>query len=270
MPELPEVETVVRGLAPDLIGRKVVSVWTDWPRALDGSEPHLMESALDGRPLQRIFRRAKYICLDFGGIYVVVHLRMTGRLYLSPNRSGDDRWVHVSLGLDDDRYLAFSDSRKFGRVSLCDSLDFLERKLGPEPLEMSDDAFSNLFRGSTRAIKTFLLDQGKIAGIGNIYADEALLRAGIHPLTPVDRIPANRARRLGQTIREVLDAAINYEGASISWYRKPDGSQGESQKHFWAYGRTHQPCKVCGTTIERIVVGQRSTHFCPKCQKKPR
>lgn len=267
MPELPEVETVVRGLRPDLIGRSVVGAWTDWPKVLDDVSLAELTATLKGRRISAMFRRGKYICIDLEGVFLVIHLRMTGRLYLSERAEGDDRWVHFSLALDQDGHMAFSDSRKFGRVLLRRSLDFLEAKLGPEPLTLSDADFADILQGSSRAVKTFLLDQAKIAGIGNIYADESLLRAKIHPLTPVDRLSHKKARALGAEIRRVLEAGIAHEGASISWYRKPDGNKGESQQHFMVYGRTNLPCKVCGTAVQRTVVGQRGTHFCPKCQR---
>ncbi|CAM2008963.1 DNA-formamidopyrimidine glycosylase [Acanthopleuribacter pedis] len=267
MPELPEVETVVRGLRPDVVGRTVTGAWTDWPRVLDGTPLAEVTAALKGRTVAGLVRRGKYIGMDCDGCYLVIHLRMTGRLYMSERPEGDDRWVHFSLALDDGRHMAFSDSRKFGRVTLCSSLDFLEEKLGPEPLTLSDADFANIIQGSSRAVKTFILDQSKIAGVGNIYADESLLRAGIHPLTPVNKLSKARTRKLGAEIRRVLQDGIDHEGASISWYRKPDGNKGESQQHFLVYGRTDLPCKLCGTAVQRTVVGQRGTHFCPKCQR---
>ena len=192
---------------------------------------------------------------------------MTGRLYLSRRRRGEDRWVHFSLALDGRRFLVFSDARKFGRITLTQSLGYLEQKLGPEPLSLEPDRYPAILSGSSRAVKTFLLDQKRLAGVGNIYADEALYRSSIHPQRPVSSLTHAEKTTLGQNITEVLRAAIQYEGATISWYRKPDGSQGESQNHFAVYGKDQSPCQRCGTTIEKIVVGQRGTHFCPKCQK---
>lgn len=266
MPELPEVETVVRGLRPDLLGAVAQEVWTDWERVLDGRSVEEFNRELCGRTILALDRRGKYICLRLDTRYLVVHLRMTGRLYLSWRQRGDDAWVHFSLRLLDGRFLVFSDARKFGRVTLTSSLDFLERKLGPEPLSLTHAGFRDLFGESRRAIKVFLLDQKNIAGIGNIYADEALFTARIHPETPVQALKPRQKTRLVKAIQEVLERGIRHEGASINWYRKPDGSKGESQVHFFVYGRKDAPCLDCGTPVRRIVLGQRGTHFCPKCQ----
>lgn len=267
MPELPEVETVVRGLAPGLIGEVTATAWTDWPRLLEGCSLEELNAWAGGRTVTGLFRRGKYIIIDLNGAYLLVHLRMTGRLYLSDSPRGDDRWVHFAFELESGRYLAFSDARKFGKVTYCEDLAFLEDKLGPEPLGLKPRDFRTLFRGSKRAVKIFLLDQKRLAGVGNIYADEALFRAGIHPAKPVDRLRVAERERLGATVQAVLNEAIDHEGATISWYRKPDGSQGESQRHFRVYGRGGEPCLVCGTSISKIVLGQRGTHFCRKCQR---
>lgn len=267
MPELPEVETVVRGLSPDLEGAVAQSAWIDWVKVLDGMLLGEFNARIRGQRIEKMHRRGKYICLTLSRDFLVVHLRMTGRLYLSDNPRGDDKWVHFSLALEDGRYLVFSDARKFGRVSLVSNLDFLETKLGPEPLDLKPADFTKILRGSTRAIKVFLLDQKRIAGVGNIYADEALFKARIRPQRPVDELSDTERRRLGKAVIAVLNAAINYEGASIQWYRKPDGNQGESQKHFFTYGRGNEPCLTCGTPITRIVLGQRGTHYCARCQK---
>jgi len=266
LPELPEVETVVRGLIPDLVGARCGKPWVDWEKVLDGMSLSDFAGLVENQTIQRLHRRGKYICIHLSKGFLVVHLRMTGRLYLSDQRQGDDPWVHFSLALDNGRFLAFSDARKFGRVQWVTDLDFLEAKLGPEPLELGPADFVPLLQGSSRAIKVFLLDQKRIAGVGNIYADEALFLARINPTRPVDSLSDPERQRLGKAVVKVLSAAIDYEGASIQWYRKPDGNQGESQKHFQVYGRTNNPCLVCGSPVTRNVLGQRGTHFCGKCQ----
>jgi len=266
MPELPEVETVVRGLRPQLVGRQALDAWIGWPKVLDGLGLAEFNGLVSGQRLHAIHRRGKYICIALDRGFLTVHLRMTGRLYLSPNPRGDDAWVRFTLALDDGRFLAFSDARKFGRVLYSDTLDFLEAKLGPEPLTLKPADFKRLLRGSSRQIKVFLLDQKRLAGVGNIYADEALFQARINPRRPVDQLSDRERLRLGRAIQEALTRAIDYEGASINWYRKPDGTQGESQKHFQVYGRKEEPCLRCGRPIRKIVLGQRGTHFCPKCQ----
>lgn len=268
MPELPEVETVVRGLAPDLEGRTLGEAKAFWPKVIGGDEEAHFNRGIHGRRIEHLWRRGKYIIANLdGGYFLVVHLRMTGRLYLSELPEGDDKWVRFSVALDNGQYLAFSDARKFGRVELTTSLDYLEEKLGPEPLELEDDAFRKIFTKSDRAIKVFLLDQSKLAGVGNIYADEALFESGIHPGRKVSKLKVTERLELGQNVKMVLSRAINHEGATISWYRKPDGTQGESQKHFQVYGRGGQPCYTCGTEISKTVMGQRGTHFCGRCQK---
>ncbi len=267
MPELPEVETVVRGLRPGLVGRQALDAWVGWNKVLDGWTLDAFNQIVSGQTVRAIHRRGKYICIGLDRHFLVVHLRMTGRLYFSDLPRGEDKWVRFTLALDDGRFLAFSDSRKFGRVSLTDSLAFLEDKLGPEPLTLAPADFKRVLRGSTRAVKTFLLDQKRIAGVGNIYADEALFRAGVGPRRPVDRLTDRERVRLGEAIQESLALAIDFEGASINWYRKPDRSQGESQNHFQVYGRQEQPCLRCGRPVRKITLGQRGTHFCPKCQK---
>ena len=267
MPELPEVETVVRGLIPDLQGAVAQKAWIDWVRVIDGTPLGEFNDRITGQRIEKLHRRGKYICITLTRDFLVVHLRMTGRLYLSDHQNGDDKWVHFSLLLEDGRYLVFSDARKFGRVSLVSSLAYLETKLGPEPLGLKPAAFQKILRGSSRAIKVFLLDQKRIAGIGNIYADEALFQARIAPTRPVDQLNDPERRKLGKAIVAILASAIDYEGASIQWYRKPDGNQGESQKHFQVYGRGGEPCLKCGTPITRVVLGQRGTHYCSRCQK---
>lgn len=266
LPELPEVETVVRGLRPELIGKKVNEALALWAGVLDGGDPTRFNACLKGRAATGIHRRGKYICIDFEGVGLVVHLRMTGRLYFSEKREGNDPWVRFSLGFDDRTRLIFSDARKFGRVSLVESFDFLEQKLGPEPLTISDKQLAGLIVGGRRPIKTFLLDQKKIAGIGNIYADEALHIAGIRPTRAVADLSKPKRLKLAQALQLVLERGIDHEGATIGWYRKPDGAEGSQQEHFKVYGRGGQPCHGCGRILERIVLAGRGTHYCPTCQ----
>jgi formamidopyrimidine-DNA glycosylase len=273
MPELPEVETVVRGLRPDLIGRTVTGFWYDWPRTIGAPSPDDLANRVLGQTVERIDRRAKYIVCSLTHDLLIVHLKMTGRLYVAPAGATlpDDRWVHAKFGLDDGRELRFSDARKFGKVYLARTLAEVSAgaaKLGPEPL---DDSFTpahflERLRGRGGALKALLLDQSFIAGVGNIYADEALFRAGLYPLRKANSLSDDEAVRLYHTIREALTLGLDHEGATIGWYRKPDGSMGESQLHFLAYGRDGQPCVVCGTILHKTRVAQRGTHFCPVCQ----
>ena len=201
-------------------------------------------------------------------------LKMSGRLYVAKAEATNeaDRWVHVRFDLDSGEQLRFSDVRKFGRVYLTNDLERLLGHLGPEPLsdDFSLEAFHAGMGGRQRAIKAHLLDQEMVAGVGNIYADEALFRAGIHPATAAGILTAEQTARLQQTIRDALRDGIQHEGASINWYRKPDGQKGESQNHFYVYGRAGLPCRSCGAAINKIRVAQRGTHFCPLCQPEAR
>ncbi len=270
MPELPEVETVARSLRGPLIGRKIVAMWQDWAATIHSPSPAEFEARIAGQTVRRISRRGKYILLELDQDTLVIHLKMSGRLYVAEAaaKHDADRWVHVRFDLDNGEQLRFSDLRKFGRVYLTDDVASLLTHLGPEPL--SEDftlaGFRDGMRGRKRAIKALLLEQEFLAGVGNIYADEALFRAGIHPATSVQRLNDHDTERLRQTIRDALLAGIKHEGASINWYRKPDGQKGESQDYFFVYGRTGLPCRNCGTAINKIRVAQRGTHFCPECQ----
>lgn len=272
MPELPEVETVVRGLREPLAGRTITGVWLDWPNSLVVPGVEEFQQNVVGQTFRRLWRRGKYIMCDLSNAALIIHLKMTGRLYVVPDEVTNeaDRWVHFRFQLDNGHQLRFSDARKFGRVYLTPDPDQIVSKLGPEPL---DDAFTlTVFQERLAqrkgVLKPLLLNQSFIAGIGNIYADESLFHSGIHPLRTADTLTADEQTRLHGAIRKVLQAGIDHEGASINWYRKPDGSEGKSQKHFFAYGRGGEPCHTCGTPIERIVVGSRSTHYCPTCQPR--
>lgn len=271
MPELPEVETVVRGLRAPLIGRTVQAMWYDWPRTLHSPAPDEFAARIVGQTFRSITRRAKYIVCVLDHDYLLVHLKMTGRLYVTDadSQHDADRWVHFKLALDAGRELRFSDSRKFGKIYLTAQLDSIVGALGPEPLEdaFTLDVFRQRLTQHGKNIKALLLDQTFVAGVGNIYADEALFRARIHPLRRSDTLTDDEIARLYEAVRAALSAGIDYEGASINWYRKPDGTLGESQNHFYVYGRDGQGCLVCGAPIHKIRVTQRGTHFCPHCQQ---
>ncbi len=270
MPELPEVETVVRGLRPRLVGRTITHMTISWTRTIHSPAPDEFISLVAGQTVVDVSRRAKYIVISLTDMTLLVHLKMTGRLYIVPKSASDeaDKWVRAVFDLDNDQQLRFSDSRKFGKLYLTTDPQTFFAPIGPEPL--SDDFtipdFSARLNHHHKAIKALLLDQSFIAGVGNIYADEALFRANIHPQTPANRLSEAQIALLHQSIREALQMGIDHEGASINWYRKPDGTKGESQDHFLVYGRENQPCVVCGTSIHKIRVAQRGTHFCPNCQ----
>lgn len=271
MPELPEVETVVRGLRNPLIGRKVVGMWYDWERTLHSPTPDDFANRIKGQHFRAINRRAKYILCELEHDILVVHLKMTGRLYVSADATVDyaDKWVHFKLQLDNGYQLRFSDYRKFGRVYLTNDIETITGNIGPEPLadDFTVDILKTRIANRSKIIKSLLLDQTFIAGVGNIYADEALFRAGIHPKRRSDSITENELVRLYGTIRATLQDGIDREGASVDWYRKPDGTQGEMQNHLFVYNREGEPCERCGTSIEKIRVAQRGTHYCPNCQQ---
>jgi formamidopyrimidine-DNA glycosylase len=271
MPELPEVETVVRQVRPQLVGRTIVAARVFGRDVLARGTPRGFCEALRGRRITAVRRRAKYFVLDLDdGRLLVGHLRMTGRLYVA--REPDPLRTRARFDLDDGRLLLFTDVRKFGRLQLARSLDEALPPLGPEPLEALDGEWlAGALAARRRRLKPLLLDQSFVAGLGNIYVDESLHRAGLHPLRASDAVPRERAHALAAAIRSVLSAAIAAEGSSFdTFYRTPEGRPGAFQDEFAVYGRDGQPCRACGTSIRRIVVGQRGTHFCPRCQPAPR
>lgn len=273
MPELPEVETVVRGLRQPLIGRRIEGMWHDWAPTIHSPAPAEFAARVVGQEVRALGRRGKYILISLAHETLVIHLKMSGRLYVSAADEAQDadRWVHLRFDLDGGRQLRFSDLRKFGRVYLTDDVEGLLSHLGPEPFsdEFTLESFRDGMRGRKRAIKSLLMEQEFLAGVGNIYADEALFRAGIHPATRANLLTEDDAKLLHQTVRDTLQAGIEHEGASINWYRKADGGKGDSQNHFFVYGRTDMPCRRCGAAINKIRVAQRGTHFCPQCQPPP-
>ena len=274
MPELPEVETVARGLREPLIGRRILHLWHDWPPTLHSPPPAEFAARIAHQRINSVGRRGKYILIALEHDTLVIHLKMSGRLYVArADESNEaDRWVHVRFDMDDGRQLRFSDMRKFGRVYLSDDVDSLLSHLGPEPFAAAFDVdyLRAKLKGRKRAVKGLLLDQAILAGVGNIYADEALFRAGIHPGTPGEQLDESDASRLIASIRDALQSGIDHEGASINWYRKADGGKGNSQDHFFVYGRENQACKRCGGPISKIRLAQRGTHFCPVCQPERR
>ncbi len=276
MPELPEVETVVRGLREPLTGRTIQgAVFPKATGRMTNIDAALLAARIAGQTVQSVTRRAKYIVATLDHDTLLIHLKMTGRLYIVPAdaQHDADRYLRVSFPLSDGNELRFSDARRFGRVYLYEQPDEVLSKLGPEPLEdaFTLKQFSGLLAGRKAILKSLLLDQTFVAGIGNIYADEALHIAHLHPLRSADTLSKADIKRLHSAIREALNDGIRYQGASIQWYRQVDGSKGESQNHLRVY---HDPrsekdkrCPTCNTPIVTIRVGQRGTHFCPTCQK---
>jgi len=271
MPELPEVETVVRGLRPFVIDKTISDVHVYWARELHQHDPESFVDRLVGQRIEQISRRAKYILFLLNHDVMAIHLKMTGRLYIArPEETrDDDRWLRVSFSLDDGQQLRFSDSRKFGRVYLAAQVEEITGKLGPEPLsaDFTVEAFAEGLASRQRIIKSLLLDQTFLAGVGNIYADEALWLAQIDPRRKANTLDGMEAQRLFNSVRQVLQEGIDHEGSTIGWYRKPDGTSGGYQTRFKVYDQADRPCQRCGTLITKTRLGQRGTHFCTNCQK---
>lgn len=277
MPELPEVETVVRGLRrAGVTGMRITAVRVAWPRTV-GGKVKVFEQALLGRRIVAVARRAKYILLqlDAGG-WVSIHLRMTGSLEVRPATAPRERHEHVSLTFTHGYKLRFCDPRKFGRWTLWPDLGELDRRLGPEPLTRAFTPAALAHRLATRRgrLKPLLLDQTLIAGIGNIYADEALWRARLHPERRVETLTAPEIQTLHAAIRFVLRRGIRGLGTSLNpgsltTFRAPDGREGRNKEKLDVFQRDGETCPRCRTPILRLVVAQRGTHLCPRCQPPP-
>jgi formamidopyrimidine-DNA glycosylase len=295
MPELPEVETVARQLEPELEGRRIERLEVLDARWCRPVPPAELEAAVSGRVIEGLGRRGKYLLLALDGAQtLVMHLRMTGNLVLveggekldpsegmrlyEGERSASERHLRARFLLDDGRELWFTDPRRFGEAFLIDDAGLPARfeRLGVEPLsaEFTSEALGELAAGRTAPLKSFLLDQSRIAGIGNIYADEALYRARLHPLSPAGSMRPEHHEALRDGIVAALEAGLERGGASIDDYRDGRGERGTMQDEFLVHTREGEPCPSCGGPIARIVVGGRSTYYCPSCQvrlrRKPR
>ena len=262
MPELPEVETVVRTLRPAIIGRRILNAEFRQLRVLRGS-PHETMKALAGRRIKSIERHGKFIAIRLDRGYLVVHLGMTGKLLVNAEPT---RYTHAIFTLDQGM-LHYDDQRQFGRIEYGDQLPDRVAALGPEPLEITLPDFTARVRARKSPIKAVLLNQAVVRGVGNIYADEALFRAGVHPKRAAASLGKDRIARIYTAMREVLAEAIESRGSSVSNYVDADGRKGSFQLAHRVYRCTGKPCTRCGTAIKRIVLAQRGTHFCPKCQR---
>jgi formamidopyrimidine-DNA glycosylase len=273
MPELPEVETFVRILGagrpdhPAIVGQQIVDAQLLWPRTLAMPRPGVFKRQIVGQRIERIGRRGKFLRLHLSQAELLIHLRMSGDLLVEPSDSPLAIHHRLILDLEDGRRLAFNDTRKFGRVWLTDDPQQVLGKLGPEPLDpnFSGQEFHQALHNRRRQLKPLLLDQHFLAGLGNIYSDEALHRSKLHPLLQSDQLSEAQSCGLLDSIRAVLKEGIRRNGTSIDWVYRG----GEFQNYLRAYGQTGNPCAVCGTPIERLIVGQRSTHICPTCQPSP-
>jgi len=292
VPELPEVETVCRQLEPELEGRRIERLEVYDPRWSRPVAPAELSAVVKGRTIRGLGRRGKYLLLGLdGGQTLVMHLRMTGNLVLvepggeaidpsegrrlyENERSTEERHLRARFTLDDGREVWFTDPRRFGEAFLIDDADLAGRfaRLGVEPLstDFTPELLGEIAAGRTAPLKSFLLDQKGIAGVGNIYADEALFRAALHPLSPAGSMKAEHLEALRDGVVAALEAGIDGGGASIDDYRDGRGEKGRMQDEFLVHTRAGEACPRCGGTIERIVVGGRSTYFCPDCQVKLR
>ena len=298
MPELPEVETVARDLQRWVAGARIDSAEVHWDRTIRHPEPaERFVAEVRGATIRRVGRRAKSVLIHLDdGRVMTVALRMTGALIVAPPGTSDDPYARVVFRLSDGRELRYRDVRKFGRIGLWEGGGLLQRRPakglrrggrrlreagapyrvgqvfarhGPEPLASTFTAarLAERLRGRSARLKPLLLDQSFVAGVGNIYADEALWRARLHPLRTADSLTPPEIARLHRAVRAVLRQGIDNRGASFADYVGADGEPGANAEELAVYRRTGEPCLRCGRTIERIVVGQRSTHFCPRCQR---
>jgi formamidopyrimidine-DNA glycosylase len=275
VPELPEVETVRSSLAPVLIGRRFDAVEILDPRLTRPEPPEAVAAALRGERVLRVGRRGKYLVVEFeSGLHLLVHLRMTGTLlHLPPGTSSADPYRRAVVTLDDGSGIAYRDVRRFGTWQLvaANQLDaFWNGRLGPEPLgrTFTSRRLARALAGRRAPIKSAVLDQRTVAGLGNIYADEALWRARIHPLRPSGDLTAEEVLRLRRAVKAALVAGIDKQGATLRDYRDPRGAPGRMQEALRVYGRTGQPCPRCTWPVEKIQVGGRGTWYCPRCQKR--
>jgi formamidopyrimidine-DNA glycosylase len=308
MPELPEVETIARDLRGLVTGARIVGATNNWPRTLRSHEPEAFAAAVSGREIEGVGRRGKQLLVWLGpGLepssgasgdsaagrpadpaaapaadpaVLTVHLKMTGQLFVVDAGTPQDRHVHVVLAFADGRELRFRDMRKFGRMGLYrrdavtgepvegEAVGVLAT--GAEPLsdEFTARLFTELLGRRRGRVKTLLMNQDFMAGVGNIYADEALWRARIHPLREAHSLRPYEAHRLHKALRDVLEEAVERRGSSVDDYTAPEGD-GSMQEHLQVYQRSGEPCERCGRPIRRIVVGGRSTHFCGWCQRLP-
>jgi formamidopyrimidine-DNA glycosylase len=274
MPELPEVETFRRKFLygdtenPSLVGKRITGANLLWERTLETPSPKEFKNRIIGQTIQDFGRRGKYLLTHLSQETLVIHLRMSGDLILQNPGNPIAKHHRLTLNLDSDLLLAFNDTRKFGRVWLLKEPESILGSLGPEPLDASftPGKLHTRLKSRRRQIKPLLLDQTFLAGMGNIYTDEALHIAKIHPQVIANTFTAKQSEKLWNAIRQVLEEGIRRNGSSIDWVYRG----GDFQNYFQVYQRTGEPCYHCGTPIERMVVGQRGTHFCPQCQLAPK
>jgi len=268
LPELPEVETIKNELFTRVIGRRFANVTLCDAKSVKQPSADDFQRGLIGKRITDLKRRGKYLIFRLsGGNALIIHLKMTGALLLNPKQP--DGYARVIFHLDDGSRLVFTDRRRLGAVWLLEDEQAIVGKLGPEPLdtEFTLETLAGRLHKRQAPIKAVLLDQGFIAGIGNMYADEALFAAKIHPLRQANRLSPQEIRNLHQAIVDVLESAIDSKGASIDTYKRPDGRLGTAHDNFRVAHRGGKPCPVCGISIQRLAIRNRGSYFCPNCQK---
>ena len=270
MPELPEVETTVRGIAPHLIGRRVEELIVRQPR-LRWPIPAALRRALPGQKIENVERRAKYILAHAAAGSAVMHLGMSGSLRILRADVAPGPHDHVDWRLSSGRILRYTDPRRFGCLlwQKPGAVHPLLADLGPEPLgaDFDGDYLWRAARGRSAPVKTFLMDQHVVVGVGNIYAAEALFAAGIHPNRAAGSVSRARYARLADEVRRILAYAITRGGTTLRDFISPDGTPGYFEQELFVYGRAGEACKVCGTPVHSVMLGQRSTFYCAKCQR---
>ena len=285
MPELPEVETIRRQLVKDVVGKKIQAVKILVPKLIKETSPVLFRRMVVGKEIVNIRRRGKYLIFDLGlqnnkpFLYLLAHLKLSGQLFYSPSSTlspagrgrgeGDNIPHHVLFSFNDGSRLYYHDRRRFGGFTLRREDPEAKLNLGPEPLAaaFTFKRWKQVIEGKNGRVKTFLLDQRRIAGLGNIYAAETLFRAGLHPDRRVSTLRPDETKKLYQAIRSILKKALKAGGTSIQDYLKPDGRHGNFQKSLFVYRRKGEPCLRCGNPIKVQKDGSRSTYFCPHCQR---
>jgi formamidopyrimidine-DNA glycosylase len=273
VPELPEVETIRRGLEPFLVGRRIERAAIRDPRLTRPFDPDEVARQLRGERITGLDRRGKYLVVRFeSGRVLLVHLRMTGNFRVAGSDTADGPHDRAVLRLDNGSDVIYRDIRRFGTWLLVEPQElelYLAERVGGEPLEeaFQTAGLASRLAGRRAPIKAALLDQRTVAGMGNIYADEALWRARIHPLRPAGELERGEVRRLHRALRDALRMGIAREGATLSNYATPEGERGRMQEEFKVYGREGEPCSRCGTPIEKIRAAGRGTHYCPRCQR---
>lgn len=272
MPELPEVENVRQGLERLVSGRQILNVTVLWDNLIHQPKVELFTQRLQGQQIKHIRRRGKYLIFDLSSAVLISHLRMEGKYLILAPEDALDPYMHVIFELDSAERLIYHDVRKFGRFDLLDKKDeeafFKDKQLGPEPDESAfkrSEMHCQLNRRK-KAIKSVLLDQHLVAGIGNIYADEILYRSWIHPQTPANQLTLSQEELLYDQIIQVMEEAVQAGGTTIRTYKNAFGSAGTYQTKLQVYGRAGEACWRCGRIIQKIKVGGRGTHYCPHCQ----